>query len=250
VNQPLPLKDQLIALEQLQELDLKIDSLTKNKNELPASIKAMDDSLGKAKHAYETRKAALGEIEKAQRQTQAAMDLNRDRMQRSSGKLEGVHNSQEFNAANKEIEQLKKQAASLEEQSKKYSQDLDAGNAELTQLQAKVDQLRSERDAKAAEVSGQGSNLDGQIQGLMQERSKFTPSVEKRILSQYDRIRQARGGLGIVPALGGRCKGCNMVLPPQQYNELQRGTALHQCPSCFRLLYIPAQSGQQSAVST
>ena len=46
------------------------------------------------------------EVEKVQRQTQAALDLNKDRLARANTKLESVQNSQEFQAANKEIDQL------------------------------------------------------------------------------------------------------------------------------------------------
>ena len=66
---------------------------------------------------------------------------------------------------------------------------------------------------------------------------EFTQGVEVRLLNQYERIRGARAGLGITAAVGGRCRACNMMVPPQLFNELQRGSALHSCPSCNRILY-------------
>ena len=33
------------------------------------------------------------------------------------------------------------------------------------------------------------------------------------------------------------CQGCNMNIPPQMYNELQRGISLKYCPSCERIIY-------------
>src|SRR6185295_968135 len=99
-----------------------------------------------------------------------------------------------------------------------------------------------ERSAQAQQVSGQESQVGDEIESLLKERSKFTVSVEPRILAQYDRVRGARAGLGIVPALGGRCKGCNMMVPPQLYNEIQKVTQLHACPSCHRILFVPAAS--------
>ena len=43
MTQALALREQLKALENLQEIDLKIDSLKKNKGGLPAALKALDD---------------------------------------------------------------------------------------------------------------------------------------------------------------------------------------------------------------
>jgi uncharacterized protein len=240
VSQALPLIEQLKNLEHLQELDLKIDSLKKDQNSLPSSLRQMDDSLNKLRVSLDSKKNQASEIEKVQRQTLAALDLNKDRLARSNTKLEAVHNSQEFQAANKEIEQLKKLNVSLEEQLKKANSELEITQKDVIGLEAQFNQLKQERDAQATVLSGQDSQYQVDISALVGERSKYTVHVESRILSQYDRIRGARGGLGIVPAVGGRCKGCNMMVPPQLYNEVQKGSALHSCPSCHRLLFVSA----------
>src|SRR4051812_44543056 len=111
------------ALEHLQEMDLKIDQLKKNKNALPETLRLLDQSIAKLQVTINTKKAALAEIEKNQRQTKAALDLNRDRVTRSDSRLQGVQNSQEFQAITKELEQLKKLNTTLEEQAKKSDTD-------------------------------------------------------------------------------------------------------------------------------
>lgn len=246
MSQPLPLVEQLKNLEQLQEIDLKIDSLKKNQSSLPGALKLLDDTLKKLKTQLDAKKAQIAETEKAHRQTLAALELNRDRLSRSNTKLEGVHNSQEFQAANKEIEQLKKLNATLEEQSKKSTLDQETLAKDATLLGEKVDAAQKELDAQTQVLSGQDHQFKADIGALSSERHQFSSLVENRILAQYDRVRVARNGLGIVPAVGGRCKGCNMMLPPQQFNEVQRGTQLHSCPSCHRLLYVPNSTTAQT----
>ena len=247
MSQPYPLREQLKALEHLQELDLKIDRLKKDKAALPLVLKTLDDSINKVRLGLEAKKATLADIEKGQRQTQAALDLNRDRLTRSNGKLEGVQNSHEFQAANKELEQLKKLMGTLEEQNKKSATESENVTKELAETSTQQDKLKEEREAKAAELSGLGDRLDKEISSLDGERKAFTTKVETRILSQYERVRPARGGLGIVPAVGGRCKGCNMMVPPQLFNEIQRGSQIHQCPSCHRILFVPGTNDAESA---
>jgi uncharacterized protein len=239
VNDRLPLREQMKKLEQLQELDLKINGLKSSQSALPVGLKVLDDSLAKLKTTWTAKNTTVQEFEKQQRQTQAALDLNRDRVSRSGSRLEGVQNSQEFQAASKEQEQLRKLATQLEEQSKKTAADLEIGNKELSTITAQMETLQAERDAKASELGGQGDRLQREVDSLTAERAKYTPGVDPRILSQYDRVRNARAGLGIVPAVGGRCKGCNMMIPPQQFNELQRGDTLHSCPTCNRILFVP-----------
>ncbi|OFZ54462.1 MAG: hypothetical protein A2428_12585 [Bdellovibrionales bacterium RIFOXYC1_FULL_54_43] len=247
MTQPVPFKEQLRALEQLQELDLKIDSLKKNQGALPGLLKTLDDSLHRLKTSVDVKKNAASEIEKLQRQAQAALDLNKDRLARSTTRLEAVQNSQEYAAVNKEIEQLNKMNVSLEEQIKKTSLELDGVNKEIQTLTTEYEKIELERKEKGTSVAGQNTQFDSEIGVLMKERTAFTAKVERRLLAQYDRVRAARGGLGIVPALGGRCKGCNMMVPPQLYNMIQRGAELHSCPSCHRILYIPVPAGEAVA---
>jgi uncharacterized protein len=239
VTQPLSFKEQAKVLEQVQELDLKIDQLKRNRDALPVALRTADQNLTRVKTSVEAKQKAIEEIEKVTRQTKAAMDLNNDRLARSSTRLEGVQNSQEFQAVQKEIEQLKKLNTSLEEQQKKSATDIEAAGKELEVLNGQLAKIQAERDEQSQAVSGQTGDLQGQIDSLSSERNKHAERIEKRILAQYDRIRMARSGIGFVPAIGGRCKGCNMVVPPQLYNEIQRGNHVHACPSCHRILFIP-----------
>ena len=238
---PRNLAEQFKNLEQVQEYDFKIDSLKKKKAALPAALKSLDDALVKCRLILETKKKGAEDIQKVQRQTQAAIDLQNDRMVRSSSKLEGVQNHNEFTAANKEIEQLKKSLVTLEEQITKAKADVDLANQAVAAAEAEVLRLDAERGQLMATITGEGDQLESGINSLLTERSQYTGSIDPRILSQYDRVRGARGGIGIAPAVAGRCRACNMILPPQFYNELHRMSAVQQCPSCHRLLFLPGQ---------
>jgi predicted nucleic acid-binding Zn-ribbon protein len=250
VTQTLPLSEQLKALESLQEIDIKIDSLKKNRHALPAQIKAIEDGVAKLKFSVDAKKKSVEDIEKAQRQTQAAQELNKDRLARANSKLEAVANSQEFQAANKEIEQLKKLNTSLDEQTKKANLDIETLGKDTAELTTALEKQQGERDAQTAMLNTEGSKLEKDIASLTSERKQFVSRIEPRVLAQYDRIRGARAGLGIVPAVGGRCKGCNMMVPPQLFIEIQRANLLHQCPSCQRLLYVSVPAGTSTSAST
>lgn len=249
MSQPLPVREQLKALEHLQELDLKIDSLKKQKASFPNALRALDDAWNRLQSQTKAKQNEIDDIEKAKRQTQAAIDLNNDRVTRANSKLESVQNGQEFQAANKEIEQLKKLNLSLEEQLKKSDTDIKTASESLEKLKEDSEKAAGERTTQSSALSTQGTDLDGQIAELMATRKPQAEKVDKRILAQYDRVRMARAGLGLVPAVGGRCKGCNMVVPPQLYNEIHRANSIHDCPSCHRILFVPmsGQSGEAPA---
>jgi uncharacterized protein len=242
-----PLNEQMKALEHLQEMDLRIDQIKKNRAALPETLKAMDSSMVKAQASVTLKSNELLEIEKTQKQTLAAIDINRDRLTRSMTRLESVQNSQEFGAINKEIDQLKKQSANLDEQLKKSGADTDTVKKVLADLNAQLEKVTGERSTQAEVLSSQGGKLEKDLNSLLSERTQYSSQVDKAILAQYDRVRGARGGLGFVPAIGGRCKGCNMMVPPQLYNEIRKGLQSHSCPSCHRLLFVPVSSAEAAA---
>jgi predicted nucleic acid-binding Zn-ribbon protein len=237
-----PLLPQFKALEGIQELDLKIDQLKKSQAALPESLKTLDQSLARLNLSMTVKTSALGEIEKVQRQTQAARDLNRDRLARSETRIQSVQNSHEYQAVNKENEQLKKLTTTLDEQSKKSEGDSEAIKKDLADLTAQFEKIKAERDEKASALSSQNGKFDEEIGALMANRAQFSAQVDKPLLAQYDRIRKARMGLGFVPALAGRCKGCNMMVPPQLFNEIRKLNTAHACPSCHRILFAPEGS--------
>lgn len=239
-----PLRMQLKALEQLQELDLKIDQLKRGCGDLPAVLKDLEAKVAKIQSELAARTQVQSECEKNLRQNQAAQEMNKDRIARSASKLENVSNSQEYQAATKEVDQLKKLELTLAEQAVQIQSEIEKIQKECESIQLRLKEAVAAKDEKASSVDSQVSDLTGQIAALTAERLPFSEQVDKPLLSQYERIRPARGGLGIVPSVGGRCKGCNMVVAPQMNNELARGDVLHQCPSCFRILYFPGTSGQ------
>jgi hypothetical protein len=207
-------------------------------------LKTLDQSMAKIQASVNAKNAELTEIEKTQKQTLAALDINRDRLTRSTTRLETVQNSQEFTAVNKEIEQLKKQSGTLEEQLKKSNADIETVRKAVGDLTAQLEKVQQERTAQANVVSTQNGQIDKDLNSLLAERTQYSSQVDARTLAQYDRVRGARAGLGFVPAVAGRCKGCNMMVPPQLYNEIRKNLQVHSCPSCHRLLFVPGSASE------
>jgi len=239
VSQSLPLKDQLKLLEHVQEIDFKIDQLKKKRNELPAELKVIDQNLSQLRTALTGKQSLIEENEKILKQVAAAVELNNDRQERSSKKLEGVQNTVEFAAATKEIDQLKKMNTTLDEQKTKLTADIEAAKKEIETIEASVAEAQGRRDAQATDLASTESVLNADLQKLESDRAGYTKDITPSHLARYDRVRQGRGGIGMAAAIASRCKACNMLIPPQMFNELLKFQNLTNCPSCQRVLFIP-----------
>jgi uncharacterized protein len=247
VNQTLPLNEQLLKLEQLQELDLKISQLEQRKQELPLALGELDQKLATLQEMRNEKKTLQEAAEKSHKQIQAALQLHQERAEKATAKLEGVSNPQEFQAANKEIDQLKKFSDDLEKESIQVNEKLKAFESEMGKIQEEVEKIEAERAEKASAVGAEVGKFQAELNKMLEKRNEAITGLDRRILSRYDRVRKARAGVGIVPAIEGNCTGCNMMIPPQLYNVIQQGQELKDCPSCQRILFVPQQRKETSA---
>src|SRR4029079_726169 len=91
--------------------------------------------------------------------------------------------------------------------------------------------------AKDGEVArGKMNELEGKIAAIRVDRDTVAAGIRPARLTRYGALRMRRG-LAVVAVRGGNCTGCNMNMPPQLYNVLQRGTSLETCPYCHRMIY-------------
>jgi len=70
------------------------------------------------------------------------------------------------------------------------------------------------------------------------ERTTLVSAVPRNVLTDYERILKARGGLAIAPVgASAICGGCRVTIRPQAMQELKAATTLLHCESCGRYLY-------------
>jgi len=80
--------------------------------------------------------------------------------------------------------------------------------------------------------------IEDRIAQLESQRNQIIPALDKKILSQYDRILTNRDGLAIVSVKDNSCGGCNMFVPPQVINLIRMYERIITCEVCNRILYV------------
>ncbi len=91
-------------------------------------------------------------------------------------------------------------------------------------LEARAQQLALGTEARLTE-------LDASIAAIVK-------SLDPALARTFVRLHE-RGHTAIVPVINGACTGCGMTLPISLGHEVRAATALHQCPSCSRYLFMP-----------
>jgi uncharacterized protein len=99
-----------------------------------------------------------------------------------------------------------------------------------------VNELRASVEKDNELTRSRIAEIEGKIAALRGERAVLAREVKPEVLKRYSGIR-IRRGLAVVGVRNGTCQGCNMNIPPQLFNVLQRGTSIETCPSCHRIIY-------------
>lgn len=244
------MQEVLKKLEQVQELDLQINAILKKKADFPKRLTEYEAEIKANSEKYDEKKKIVEELERGKRQQVGALELNEERSKRSKEKLEQIKTNQEFQALQKEIESLDKNSAVIKENAAKLAEELEKHSKELQTYETAMSEAKAKLEAESAKIKAESSIFETDLSRLNALRADAIVGIDKRYLSTYDRVRQGRNGVGVVGAQGGTCRGCNMRIPPQIYNELQRGNELYTCPSCRRILIFKDQIRTNNADAT
>ena len=230
------MRDQLKRLEELQRYDAQIQELTNALQAIPAKLQATQSDLTRVENMLNSERAQLNESQKYYSEQKGLLEADETHVAGAKHKLSQAKNSKEYLAAQREIDQTRESVQSREQEMGKLVDAVKAKEKLLADRDADVQALR-ESLAKDGEVArGKMNELESKIAGIRTERDKLAAGVRPDVLKRYSAIRMRRG-LAVVAVRNGTCSGCNMNMPPQLYNTLQRGTSLETCPYCHRMIY-------------
>jgi predicted nucleic acid-binding Zn-ribbon protein len=230
------LRDQLRRLEDLQRHDAKIQELEASLKAIPAKLAATENDLVRVEALLTTERQALTETERYYSEQKSLLTDDEQQVAGAKHKLAQAKNSKEYMAAQREIEQRRESLGTREAEIAKLVEAVDAKKKLLADRANDVQALRDSiaKDSEAARA--RMAEIQGKIDEQRAERNKLAGEVRPDVLKRYGSIRMRRG-LAVVSVRNGTCQGCNMNIPPQLYNVLQRGISIETCPSCHRIIY-------------
>ena len=230
------LKNEIRHLEKLQEIDLKIFEINNKLNEIPEILSSLKSKIEELHEQIDRDRTTHKEAEKWQREHERAIDMQRELLAKSKGKLAGARNEREANAAQREIETIKRALNEREEEAIHIMEVIEQTTESINQKEERYGVLQKEFEEMESKSRKKSAGMEENRKKLDRDRQKLKSEINKRNLGIYEKIRQ-RKPRAIVEAINGICQGCHMMLPPQTYNILLRHDRMIQCPNCHRIVY-------------
>ncbi|MDB4941920.1 MAG: hypothetical protein JWP97_1454 [Labilithrix sp.] len=231
------IREQIGALEQLAAMDAEVKALEEKLTEERSVLSSLKGSLKGLDERLTIDRAAVAAADKQRNDLTIDLRTMGSQIEHSREKLNRSRTERETNAAQRELEELRKLVRDREDEITR----LDESNAairtavEATEVEHK--RLSAELAAKEGDIKAKVSKLEKDKSHAGGGREALVKKLPPILYRRYEQIKGKRG-TAIAQTSDGTCNRCNMALPPQLYHRLRREPLIEQCPSCNRIIYF------------
>jgi predicted nucleic acid-binding Zn-ribbon protein len=236
------LNEEIKQLTELQVIDLEIAKLD-------AEINAEQAELSKREKAFNERQASIEELkekveaaERQRKELEAELADELGRIKERQSKMMQVQTNREYQSLLKEIEDGKK---SIKEKEEEVVRIMETSEANAKIMAEQEDLIADDKKALAeesAKVQKHAGEIDGKKAKISVKRDAMAKDINTSALRKYDMLRTRRNGKAVVGVINGICQGCFMSIPPQHFNDIQKGDRILNCPTCQRILFYKPES--------
>jgi len=230
--------EQLKRLIQLQEVDVLLDRIRVEMDEIPKEIERMKREFEEMLSSLDELKKEMTELQLSRKNKELELKAREEELRKHQSELFTVKTNEAYTALLKEIEEAKKSKSAIEDTILSVMEQEDAFLAEEKIRKEDMAKKKEEDTRKQKELEERLERLNQNLEEVQSEQKEKVAGIESKILNRYQKIREKKDGVAVVPIVDGFCGGCNIALPPQLINDVLRGEELVACGSCLRILYL------------
>ncbi len=231
------IKEQISCLVKLQgietdrfNINIRLDKVQGNLEDLDIKLKAFEQEV-------ENETDIIDEIKIQYRRSESDTQENLLRVQKSRVRLGSVKNNKEYQALIKEIEELDNKNSQIEDKMLEYLDYIDETEKQIGFKKKALIAFSKEVEEEKNNVIQKSEEDKRRLVELNREREETLKEIDSPLVDKYNMVRETVGRITIVRVKDSVCLGCNMNMPAQKYNELQRCDSLQFCPHCHRIIY-------------
>ena len=224
----------LIELQEIEQRSAAVQSIL---DAHPRKIETLDGRLKAAETDIAEAKSGLSDLQKTYREQEAEAKHLLSRIAKSEEKLRSVKTNKEYQSSLKEIDEIKAQHSRIEDRMIEILDEMDAAEASISAKkkdhEGEAELIREEKAQLIQEFEQKKSELEK----LSQAHQAVTAEIDGLLLKKYNSVKHVTGTTAVAAVKNAVCLGCNVNIPPQMFNELQRFDKLFFCPFCQRIIY-------------
>lgn len=229
----------LKQLIRLQTIDLSIQELRSRIDKFPSISKALDEKLKAAQAGLEGAKEKVKNNQANRKKLESEIGTVEGKISKYRDQMIAVKTNEEYRALQHEIEHAQTGIRKVEDDILNLMMEAETAQTDIktAEVRLKEDQGKVITERKSLEEENKQDM--SALEGYLKERKEIQGAVSADLISQYDRVRKHRGGIGVAPARNEICEICKVRIRPQVFQEIRKNNQIIACDACQRILYDP-----------
>ncbi len=234
------IQTQIEALEALAVVDADLKELNEELDREREALAGQRSHLDELEESLSSAHSSIEDMERMRNELMQEVRQMSVQVEKSREKLSRCRTEREANAAQREVEELRKLYRDREIEIEKLVGLIDQARGDIEKTQSEYDELAKELGASQSSVETHLGEVERRAKSKQDERKQYVDKIKPQLYRRYELVRK-RKGTAIAFASDGTCSACHMLLPPMLFQQLRRGEDFGQCPSCNRILYFRAE---------
>lgn len=232
------MREQLETLTRLQALQIEAIDIQCILDRVPERLQAVDAQREEHEAGLAEINEQLASLNRSYRTLERDAKANQVLVDKSQDKLRSVKTNKEYQSSLKEIDDLKRKNSQLEDEMLDCLDRIEALEHALAERKAEFERLARELESEKADILKEAEAKERELDRVVSAEKEVAQTVPPDLLTVFNTVKQKQArGIAIAPVTDALCHACHVKLPPQRYNELQRGDQLMFCPNCQRIIY-------------
>jgi len=230
-------KNEIDILVELQEIEIKTEIIKSEISKVSGKLDKVDSELKSFESEMAEEEKIINDSKQKYRSCETDVQVNNEKAQKSTEKLKLVKTNKEYQSSLKEIDEIKAISSKIEDEMLHYLEQIEIAEKNISKQKENysvlAEKLKQEKDIIIKETE-QGRK---EISQLENEWKTISQKIDLKLLNKFSIVKEMVSGRAVAEVKDAVCLGCNMQIPPQTYNELQRTDRLEFCPHCQRIIY-------------
>ena len=232
------MKQQIERLVTLQKIEAERARIQAELTAIACRLDTLSQQIQEKQDLIDLETTAIGEKRTTYRSLEQDVKANQALIQRSQERLKAVKTNREYQALLKEIEELKSQNTRFDDQMLALLQEIEGEESLVCTTGEDLKKLSQAFEDEQKVIAKETEVQQNRLRELDGERDACSKQADPNLLKLFNRVRSVHSrGNAVVQAIDSICNGCNVNIPPQMYNELQRCQSVKLCPNCQRIIY-------------
>lgn len=244
------IEEQIAQLEELVATDTQIKSLEEEIQREREQIDGVRNEAAAISGRLASDREAVTEMDRTRNDLMLELRQMDKQVERSRERLQRSRNEREINAAERELDELRKLQRDRDDEIKKLIGLTDQARTTIAENEGREKALSDQFEGSIEGVTKRLNELEASLAEARTARAGMGTLLPSRVFRRYESLLK-RGGVPVAHTTDGTCLGCNIRLPPMLFHEMLSTRQFSECPNCHRILYYrpPKPAGDDDEAS-